>query len=335
MSEAFLRLTLNEQAEILNTLAPELGRNAGVLEKDVWVCLVLQHLFQMPDRLQMAFKGGTSLSKAFDAINRFSEDVDVTLDYRGLDNSIDPFDPGISRTRAGKFSESLKDFVKQHVHDMVVPHLQARLQANVEGARVEACDDGEEVRVFYPSALDRAGDYLRESVLIEFGGRNITEPNEEHQLRPYIAERLPDLELPSATVTVLAPERTFWEKATLIHAECHRPDPKAKADRLSRHWYDLARLSDHDIGNNAIGNRALLAEVVKHKEVFFRYSFSNYSACLNGALRLVPDEPLLKALEVDLRAMIDGGMFYGDAPTFGAIIDRLRALETTINSGLV
>lgn len=334
MSEAFLRLALNEQAEILNALAPELGRNAVVLEKDVWVCWVLQHLFQMPDRLAMAFKGGTSLSKAFDAIHRFSEDVDVTLDYRGLDSSVDPFDSGTSKTRISKFSDSLKGFVKKHVHDVVAPHLRAKLQAEVEGASLEVSDDGEEVRVYYPSALDRAGDYLRESVLIEFGGRNITEPNAEHQLRPYIAERLPDLELPSAMVTVLAPERTFWEKATLIHAECHRPDLRASADRLSRHWYDLARLADHQIGSNALADRALLAEVVKHKEVFFRYGYANYGACLTGGLRLVPDEPLLKALEADLRAMIEGGMFYGEAPTFDAVIDRLRALETTINAGI-
>jgi hypothetical protein len=332
MSESYLRLALDDQAEILNALAPELGRNAVVLEKDVWVCWVLQHLFQMPDRLPMAFKGGTSLSKAFDAIHRFSEDVDVTLDYRGLDSSVDPFDPGTSKTRISKFSDSLKGFVQQHVHDVVVPHLREKLQAEVEGARVDVSGNGEEVRVYYPSAVDRAGDYLRESVLIEFGGRNITEPNAKHELRPYIAERLPDLDLPSATVTVLAPERTFWEKATLIHAECHRPDLKASADRLSRHWYDLARLADNEIGSNALSNRALLAKVVKHKEVFFRYSFSNYGACLTGNLRLVPDEPLLKALEVDLRAMIDGGMFYGVAPTFDAVIDRIRALEATINA---
>jgi hypothetical protein len=102
MADTFLRLPLREQAEILNGLAPELGRAAVVLEKDVWVCWVLQQLFQMPGRLPMAFKGGTSLSKVFDAINRFSEDVDVTLDYRGFDSDIDPFDARTSRSQIRK-----------------------------------------------------------------------------------------------------------------------------------------------------------------------------------------------------------------------------------------
>lgn len=333
MAESFLRLPLAEQAEILNGLAPELGRTAVVLEKDVWVCWVLRQLFQMPGRLPMAFKGGTSLSKVFGAINRFSEDVDVTLDYRGFGDGTDPFDPNTSKTKIKHFSEALKGFVKEHAHAVVAPFLQERLQAEVEGARVEVSDNGEEVRVFYPSALDRAGDYLRESVFIEFGGRNITEPNAEHELRPYIAEHLLTLELPTANVTVLAPERTFWEKVTLIHVECHRPELKASADRQSRHWYDLARLANHAIGRRALQDRDLLAEVVRHKKVFFNHSFAHYDDCLAGRLRLVPDAPLLKAVETDLRAMIDGGMFYDETPDIETIIERLRALEQEINGG--
>ena len=99
MREAFLRLPRDEQSKILRALGPALARAPSVLEKDVWVCWVLQHLFAMPGRLPMAFKGGTSLSKVFNAIARFSEDLDITLDYRGLDGSIDPFAEGVSRNR--------------------------------------------------------------------------------------------------------------------------------------------------------------------------------------------------------------------------------------------
>jgi hypothetical protein len=332
MAERFLQLPPSEQAEILNGLAPELGRSATVLEKDVWVCWVLQQLFQMPGRLPMAFKGGTSLSKVFEAINRFSEDIDITLDYRGFGADVDPFDPDISRSQIKKLSDTLKGFVRDHAHDVVVPYLTQQLRAEVEHEQVhiEVSDNGEEVRIYYPSAIDQTPGYLRDSVLIEFGGRNITEPNAEHQVRPYIADRL-ELDLPAAAVTVLSPERTFWEKATLIHVACHRPELKAGAERQSRHWCDLALLADHDIGRRALADRALLADVVKHKKAFFNVGHANYDACLAGKLRLVPDDALLDAVAADLRAMIDGGMFYGERPSFERIIERLRALEQDIN----
>lgn len=190
----------------------------------------------------MAFKGGTSLSKVFDAINRFSEDVDVTLDYRGFATDIDPFDTKTSRSQIKKLSESLKGFVRDHAHGVAAPYFtkQLRVQFESEHARIEVSDNGEELRIYYPSALDQAPSYAGNSVMIEFGGRNITDPNAEHLVRPYIADRLSGLELPAATVTVLSPARTFWEKATLIHVECHRPDLKAYANGQSRHWYDLA-----------------------------------------------------------------------------------------------
>lgn len=335
MAETFLKLPLAEQAAILNGLAPELGRTATVLEKDVWVCWVLERLFQMPGRLPMAFKGGTSLSKVFDAINRFSEDVDVTLDYRGFGAGVDPFDAKTSKSQVKKLSDTLKGFVRDHAHKVVSPYLAEQLRAEIEHdkARVEVSENGEEVRVYYPSAVSQEPGYIGGSVLIEFGGRNITEPNAEHQVRPYIAERLPDLDLPMAAVTVLSPARTFWEKATLIHVECHRPQLKAGADRQSRHWCDLALLADHEIGRSALSDRALLADVVKHKKVFFNVGHANYDACLAGKLRLVPDDALRGVLAADLRAMIEGGMFYGERPSFERIIERLRTLEQEVNAG--
>lgn len=334
MAERFLQLPITEQAEILNGLAPDLGRTAGVLEKDVWVCWVLQQLFQMPGRLPMAFKGGTSLSKVFNAISRFSEDIDVTLDYRGFDAGVDPFSAEITKNQIRKLGEKLRGFVRDHAHGVIFPYLvqQLRSETEHEQARIEVSENGEEVRVYYPSIVGAGPGYLRDSVLIEFGGRNITEPNETHQVKPYIAEHLTALDLPVAAVTVLSPSRTFWEKATLIHVECHRPELKASAERQSRHWCDLALLADHDIGRVALADRALLADVVKHKKVFFSVGHANYDACLDGRLRLVPNDALLGAVAADLRAMSEGGMFYGDHPSFEIIIERLRALEQEINA---
>ncbi|MDE2465050.1 MAG: nucleotidyl transferase AbiEii/AbiGii toxin family protein [Alphaproteobacteria bacterium] len=333
MPEYFLHLKTQEQSQIYQALAPQLARSPVVLEKDVWVCWVLRALFTMPDRLPMAFKGGTSLSKVFRAIARFSEDVDVTLDYRGLDGSFDPFAEGVSRNRLRKFSEDLKSFVREHAHGVVAPHIQRMLAAefSTDAFRIEVSDNGEQMRLHYPSALESPGDYVGNSVLIEFGGRNITEPNEEHEVRPDIADHVADLEFPRSTVSVLSPARTFWEKATLMHVECQRDGLRTGAERLSRHWYDLAMLADLAHGQAALADRALLADVIKHKKVFYSASYANYDACLSGQLKLIPEGVALAALRDDFQRMISAGMFIGEPPAFDAIVDRLRALEAEIN----
>lgn len=333
MPEAFLHLKHQEQSQIYRALAPQLARSPVVLEKDVWVCWVLQTLFTMPDRLPMAFKGGTSLSKVFGIIERFSEDVDITLDYRGLDGSFDPFADGVSRNRLKKFSEDLKSFVREHVHGVVVPHVRRALAAEFDGDpfKLEVSDDGEQMRLHYPTVLETPGDYVGNSVLIEFGGRNITEPNEVHGVRPDIAEHVAELELPHSMVSVLSPVRTFWEKATLMHVECQRDEFRQGADRLSRHWYDLAMLADQVHGQEAMTRRDLLVDVVKHKKVFYNASYANYDACLAGQLRLIPKAAALAALRDDFQRMIGAGMFVGEPPVFEAIVNRLRALETAIN----
>ena len=327
MPEDFLQLSADEQADIVNTCAAKLGRRPEHLEKDVWICWVLQNLFGMPQSLPMAFKGGTSLSKVFDAIRRFSEDIDVTIDYKALDATIDPFAPDLSKTQQKKFSDTLKARLKQHTHDVVLPYFEKLLAPIAKRKHpVELSEDGESMRIYYPSIL-RDG----ESVLLEFGGRNTTEPNAEYPLRPYIADVMTELAFPSAKVSVLSPLRTFWEKATLIHVECYRPEPRIGADRLSRHWSDLAALADHDIGKRAVADRAMLADVVKHKAVFFYSAHANYDAVLGGELRLVPERALLDALGTDFGQMIKNGMFDVEPQSFDKIVSRLKILEREIN----
>ena len=118
----------------------------------------------------------------------------------------------------------------------------------------------------------------------------------------------------------------------MIHAACNRSVPKLDSDRQSRHWHDLAVLADHQIGNASMVDRALLEDVVKHKNVFFRASHTNYQACLSGSLRLIPDAPLLKALRTDYEKMIADGMFDGESPTFDSIVAGLGELAKEINA---
>ena len=117
-----------------------------------------------------------------------------------------------------------------------------------------------------------------------------------------------------------------------MHVECNRVTYRANAARLSRHWYDLARLADMEIGRRALSNRTLLADVVKHKKVFFNSAQANYDACLAGQLRLLPNADVLSELQGDFDSMVEGGMFVGEAPAFESIIERLRHLEIEINT---
>ena len=333
MAEAFLSLGVRDRADILQTVAARSGRAAIILEKDIWVCWVLQALFSMPDPHPMALKGGTSLAKVYRIIDRFSEDVDVTLDYRAFNDGFDPFADGASRNQIRRFSERLKDRVANYIRDVVAPALGAASDRLAADGRhdIRIGDDGETIRFAYPSAVEDPGGYVRSEVLLEFGGRNVIDPNEQHAIIPDMAALTPDLDYPAAPVTVLSPVRTFWEKATLIHVECHRRRLANHPERISRHWFDLTRLAAHDIGRAALADRELLEDVVRHKKVFFHAGYANYDQCLAGRLRLVPDDDQLPGLQTDYDAMRTAAIVADDAPRFDALVEEIRMLEANAN----
>ena len=333
MAEPFLSLNRRERADILRTVAANSGRSAVILEKDIWVCWVLQALFSMPDPHPMAFKGGTSLSKVYGIIERFSEDVDITLDYRAFNDSFDPFADAASRNQIRLFSERLKALVASYIRDVVGPALHAAAERLAAHGRheIHIGDDGETIRFAYPSAVEEPGGYVRSEVLLEFGGRNVIDPHEQHAIVSDIAALASKLDYPAGTVTVLSPARTFWEKATLIHVECHRRRLANRPERLSRHWFDLTCLAAHEVGQAALADRALLADVVGHKKVFFHAGNAKYDQCLDGRLRLVPDDDQLPCLQSDYDAMRNARIVGDDAPGFDTLIERIRILETDAN----
>ncbi|MNQ98100.1 hypothetical protein D3C85_1137740 [compost metagenome] len=205
----------------MHGLAPVLGRRAEILEKDIWLCQVLGVLFSLPCRKPMAFKGGTSLSKVYQAVERFSEDIDVTVDYRSLVDDV-PELATLGSNQRRRLSDQLKAALAQHVTGELVPALCESLAQALPGREIaiEVSEEAEKLWLYYPSAVDNTDAYLRPSVLIEFGGRNATLPQDRLTIVPDVATHVPELAFPSAEVVVLSPMRTFWEKATLIHVEC-------------------------------------------------------------------------------------------------------------------
>lgn len=329
----FLDLNPKEQAEIIQSVSYRLGKTPTILEKDIWICWVLNHLFSIPNHLPMAFKGGTSLSKVFNIIHRFSEDVDITIDYRGFELKEDPFSEEISKNAIKKISEKLKDCLKQYVHSIVFPYFESlRTEYFQSCPPIDIDEHAEKLYFYYPSVFENNKNYLASSVLLEFGGRNITEPHESHLLKPYISEYITELSFPQPVVTVLSPQRTFWEKATLIHVECNRDDFKHDVHRLSRHWYDLALLAEHKtLEATTINSLTMLQDVLKHKKVFYNSSYANYDECLKGNFKLIPSDNILKKLEYDFNHMLQSGMFYAEEPNFNYIMNIVDRLEKTIN----
>lgn len=341
MSKNYFELSVEDQKDILQTAAAELGRLESVLEKDIWVCWALQALFSLPNVHPMAFKGGTSLSKIYNIIDRFSEDVDITLDYKHFDDTdyskhperFDPFSKDASKNQIRKFSDRLKKYVHAYAVETVIPHLEKEL-AKLPGTLkdgIEVDKTGEKIWISFPSVVEGSDDYLKSQVLIELGGRNVIDPNEIHTISPYVAEITKGVSYPTCDVVVLSPQRTFWEKATLIHVECNRGEIKQNVERLSRHWYDLTMLSKHAEGQAAIHNRELFEDVIHHKKIFFNTRDANYDACLAGQLKLVPNEETISGLKDDYESMIKAGLMYQEPVKFTEIIEDIKQIETEIN----
>lgn len=341
MPEVYLELSARDQKDILQTAAAELGKNASVLEKDIWVCWALEALFTQPKMHPMAFKGGTSLSKIFNIIDRFSEDVDITLDYKYFTDinyhkhpeKFDPLADSASNNQISKFSTRLKGYVKAYAIEAVIPHLNSELAKlpTADQTSVSIDESGEKIWLTYPSVIESSDTYLKSQVLIELGGRNVIDPNEIHTVTPYVAQLTHNVSYPTCNVVVLSPERTFWEKATLIHVECNRGTIKQNADRLSRHWYDLAMLAQHASGQTAINNRVLFEDVVRHKKIFFNSSYANYDDCLSGHLKLLPEGDQIRGLQTDYEQMINAGMMNHEPPIFLEIVQTIQDLEAAIN----
>lgn len=334
MPSSYLELSAAGQREILDEAFNETSRSPSVIEKDIWLTLVLQLLFAMPGRKPMAFKGGTSLSKVHGVIKRFSEDVDITVDFRGLgcEHSVSDL-LQLSGGKRRKVSDALIAEVGRYTREAVLPYLNDQLKnygcASV--CQLSVSDDGESIHVYYPTMSVDAKGYLRDHVLVEFGGRNIIDPNAVHSIQPDIAELFKSINFPKAEqVVVLSPARTFWEKVTLIHAQCNKAIPEGK-DRISRHWYDLAMLLQHDVGASAKNDLELLRDVIELKSVFYNSATAQYDRCLSGELNLIPAQDNFSRPEADYNAMERSGMLNGHIYPMVRIMEDLTLLQEHVN----
>jgi predicted nucleotidyltransferase component of viral defense system len=335
----FIRQSSDERRVFFEQTAARMRLSPQIIEKDFWVCWTLKELFRLPEVANtLIFKGGTSLSKVYRMIERFSEDIDVSLDRAslGFGGDADP-EAGESAKEQGRRLDKLRQACQEKIVGQLKPSFEKVIAtkfgqaAGWSVALDEADPDRQTLLYAYPSGWpDKTAGYVRAAVKIEMGARSDHWPSEQAEISSYVAQQFPAaFKAPSFKVKVLAAERTFWEKATLLHAEQHRPADKTMPLRLSRHYYDVARLITSGLGEKAARDLELLRRVVEHKKVFFRSAWAHYGTAQQGSLRLSPTPDRLKSLEADYDKMQE--MFFGDRPAFAEILRVIRDWETGFN----
>jgi hypothetical protein len=335
MAEAFLRLDAKDRLDALGVAADWLGRPAHLLEKDVWVVWAIQQLFGSPIGTNLVFKGGTSLSKAYQVIDRFSEDVDLTFDIRALipdllEGREDAMPATSSEER--RWSKRVRQALPEWVAGTIQPILQQAIDQEGVDARLRI--DGDKLFVDYPHLAQGTG-YVSPSVMLEFGARSTGEPASPRDIVCDAASVIEGVEFPAARPRVMHAERTFWEKATAIHVFCLQN--RMRGDRFSRHWHDVARLDDAGIAAVAIEDRALATAVARYKTMFFAEkaadaAWIDYGTATSGHLQLVPGGDALKALADDYGRMVEDGLLASTPEPFGDLMDRCADIARKANA---
>ena len=337
--DAVLQLSPKQRLELFEQTAQQTGMEAVIVEKDFWVCWTLKELFRLPTIGEhLIFKGGTSLSKVFKVIERFSEDIDVSIDrgWLGFGGANEPEAGGSNKEKQRRI-EALRVACQKKIAADLLPALEAAFRAKIRqedkwSLRADEEDPDQQTLLFeYPTSFapDATG-YVRRMVKIEMGARADHWPCESKTVTPYVAEQFPQgFKEPSGEVKVLSAERTFWEKATILHAEFHRPADKPMPDRFSRHYCDFHELVRKGVAKSAAAKPELLTRVAQHKSLFFKSSWAKYDEATKGTLRIAPPEHRVKALREDYAKMEQ--MFFGEPPKFDQIIALLQQWEAEFN----
>jgi hypothetical protein len=320
--------TLSEQdrKDLFHEVSARKGFSEAIAEKDFWVCWVLMKLFAHPQiSRKILFKGGTSLSKVFNLIERFSEDIDLVIDWRLLTGK----DPLEDRSRKQQKIMN-EDLVQKSDH-----YVKTTMKGWIKEAVGEFCDielsshEKGIVLIKYPCCFE--DQYVRPEVRLEVGPRSEWIPHGEYFITPYAAEEFPKLfENPKCRVVAINAQRTFWEKAAILHKESFRSKGGPMPERYSRHYYDMTMMGQSWVKDKALENLELLDRVVDFNKRFFVSSWANYDLAKSGTMKLVPPVFMQEILKKDYVLM--RGMIVGEPPDFDVILSQLEALEREINA---
>jgi predicted nucleotidyltransferase component of viral defense system len=333
MMNKFVNLSDKERVEIFKSVAKKLRIPDVAIEKDWWVTAVLRALFALPYAHNLSFKGGTSLSKCWNLIERFSEDVDIAVNREFLG-----FGGVLSKTQ---ISDRLRRAACSFVRDTLQTDLAQQLEkeginpdsfsVNVNITPITTTDP-EIIEVKYQSLFDES-DYIKRMVIVEVSGRSMSEPVQAVKLRTMVDEVYPNtpfVEAPFAVQAVVA-QRTFIEKICLLHEEFAKPQDLVRTERMSRHLYDLVQIMDTPIASQALADKELYNSVVEHRRIFVGLKGFDYATLAPKTISIVPPANMLTRWENDYENMRHT-MIYGDSVPFDTLINRIKQLNERINN---
>ena len=346
--QTVLAASEKERRDLFVGAADRLRTNEQNIEKDFWVCWTLDALFNELEAggPRLLFKGGTSLSKGYGLIERFSEDIDITV-FRediGQPTTVEELE-ALSGKKRNHRLEAIKAACQEYIHGPMLEQLSALLRRTLQNAnlradraRVEADPDDpdrQSLLLWYPTATTEGNAYIRRAIKIESGAKSALDPHAPVAVKPYIADDLPNFALTVGNVTTVAPSRTFGDKVVILHGLRRwwdrRGELKGGGQRVSRHYYDVYRLLASEIGHNATGDLAMAEDCVRHARMFFNRPDLDLASATPGSFALTPHDGMLDDLRRDYEAM--SGMVFGPIPTVDEVVMAIAELEQRLNRG--
>lgn len=327
---SFIILPDKDKKTIFEQASARTGLPAYAIEKDWWVVQILRIVFSLEIASNLTFKGGTSLSKAWKLIERFSEDIDLVLDRSML---------GIDEVDTKKKVKTLRHKSKQFITDKFMPLLEeALINAGFAGLELEILSTNPEdndplaIQLKYPKVIEYNG-YLKPDILLEIGCRSQREPYSLKQISSFVNECFPDRDFADKPIEIntVNPERTFLEKIFLLHELFQSQLNEIRVERMSRHLYDIERMMDSGFATRAFQDRILYQDIVNHRKLMFSYSYVDYSRHQPKFINPIPPDEIQKEWRKDYETM-QASMIYGNKPTWDILINRITDLKERINN---
>lgn len=327
---AFYALSKSDKAAIFNAVAAQTGMTPFAVEKDWWVSRTLAIVFTLSCADFLVFKGGTSLSKVWQLIHRFSEDVDLAIDraYFGFTGQMGKNQRDKFRKQAGafidqEFSQNLRDAFNLAGFNMV----------EIAVEPVSASDLDRKINIYYPNIIPAPG-YLTPKIQLEISSRSLREPFTFKEIGSLVDTHFPDkaFAMPLFVVPTVDPERTFLEKLFLLHEEFHRPVEKMRVERLSRHMYDIFQLHKAGIAGQAIANKPLYENIVAHRYQFARIGGVDYRLHHPHLLNPIPVHAKVAAWKADYSKMREEMIYEAGSPSFEELVQCLETIKTQLHA---
>ncbi len=327
----FLQLPENEKIELINQMHEESNLPQVIIEKDLWITAVLHALFALPYAENLSFKGGTSLSKCWNLIERFSEDVDIAINreffgFFGDAFTIKQISKNLRKSTCKFVRDTLQfDLARQMEENGISTHLFS-VKMNITPVTTV---DPENVFVEYKSVFN-ASQYIKNTVVLEIGGRSMKEPLQEVEIQSFIDNHFQQATFAEKPfkINAVVPERTFLEKICLLHEEYSKPSEAIRVERMSRHLYDLVRIMDTPIAENALKNKELFQSIANHRRIFIAMKDFDYNTLSPAAINIIPPESVITKWEEDYNKMQT--MIYGKSLSFNILIEKIRQLNERI-----